>query len=1845
MRIEQEFEIIEQARRVREAIGIRSTTYNDPVLATRLSRGFAANPHLNPEILISLALGGATEEQIWQAGITAHKAMIRDGIDISQFPTKDPFPRTNVMYDGEIVDSEVAANVWKSLSGAVDTVGRGFRRAGEAVGDFAERAGEKITGLPAVGSAAGTAGRLGKSAVTNIADYSYGSLKGFTRNAVMLGESGKQFINGISGQMASEGQTIGGVGTPSWMADVEDGAQGNRFPLLEDLRQIARAAAITDVGVNVTDVQATFQQGSGFLPSDEFREIQGQKQQDLLGTVTGRYGEPVTYTLGRAFADYIADTSIIRRDSAAFDFASGAVDGTLTVLFDPWNAVGGTGWSKAAIKGLPKVRNGSKYNDLAALSRYADERGQPEVATILMREAMNAIGVNEKTTNPNTIRKMFNSINETDVAIRSALLDEAGIIREGDTFTVMIPEFAKYMTKGTGRRFVDFLVEETNPRIIRQMFGGNIGHKTAVLIADSKDPKQIVQLMGRAITNPAEDVLNYATVAPHLGIFHMAERGLTVKRSFGSHTRVGNYLPTTSVIDPDNPIEAVKILEQLASTLPISLGTGRLGQSVGAVLPSVSGRRLFPDRPALQRALEGLPKSPRYAVEEVDELINNVMRAYSSGDPGKVKRAFSDVQRTLQSMLRSQGYTLQQAADLTPWYETTQGYRSFLMKDILNGVPMQTGPYPALHAQLISQPITLIDPSELSKVLRRSGRAREILRHVSPYAENERRLFDVVEKMEDAIAAGRLDEAEKLSARAVRLQQRGDKLKQGDDALKWINASQDVMESGKYVWKMAVLLRPAYVLRITPEEQFRVLGGGVFENPFDYLAAIFNRRYINDASGNKFVKSSRKIQNLENELDEVFAQRQIWVDAKNPDQVAKFDAQIERIQANLDVENQNWDASKEAFHKALIGKDPAKNIETLTRERKRFLASTGQIEMVNRTNPMQKDQWVDGLLRRLFWLHSRDVPSVAVAKAMLGKDLGVGGQVFEINGIKGSLKSHVKKGNVADVEEGLAYYFYNGPGRKEWQEYATALASDGKPINPNSFQDVQAWVGTMIDEINYLTGGVRQPSGVFIDDMTTVLQPGPLFGNDAKLLEVLATGRFQGKRLQESVRTRTGGVYRKNKEAVDHTRQFSDNERAPLMMEAETGTINGVEKINAVEQGIAWFFSAAYGIPSDILARSPAFRKVYWDQIADLIRTANPEASAKLLNEAKKAKVSPRVMQKLKENAGANLANATYEELDQFSRVAALNSNRDLLYDASRRGAGADSLRFVVAFADAWKEVYKVWAQLFIQQRGKPAVRLSQGIYAGQRLTLGGPGDIYGYNPETGEYSTTRDGVQEGFFWKDPTTQELKYTLPLSGQVISRFGKIAGIDIDPQAAALDAPVKNLNIAGALFAGFMPFTDQFVAGLIPNDPAWNGIRDFFFPFGDPLDPDTPEGSGDILQKLLIPTSVRKMAVILGGSDSPRILQYIANLLNNAETDMAFQNTRNHAMKLLMSEGQYDSSKAGYAQLERDADKIARVIYFTRGIGQFMGPAAPGVRYSPSIGELLEDGEFVRTGNVHGALLAQELNDNIRLAIEQGRPIVDAYIDLLDKYGPNVWLSFSANTESKFPGAEASREWYEWSQQNGDVIETFKEVGAYFGPTGDYDQNSRQRMLASGVYKTKSPEDLRDDAASALAYMAYSRFRDGLPPEPARTKQQRDLLAGYRNELEVQMGVTMFSQESRELRNRQISQLEDIVNRAINGEPLATKLAQTESGKYLVNYMAARESAIFYAQNNLGLSRDGWKTSLRGAPVREGLRELGNVYAAQNPAFGRMWQFILEREMVDAEQDVIVVEENAVPQVGR
>jgi hypothetical protein len=1511
--------------------------------------------------------------------------------------------------------------------------------------------------------------------------------------------------------------------------------------------------------------------GKGFFPSGDIAIAQDEAQRELIGELEFG-GEMVAYTPGRAMNKFAEENNLYSHDSMIGRLASGTVDGTIKAIGDVGNFLPGIGWGRIATKGLPTGRNIGQWNQLSGAAREALEAGNEAGATELMLQALASQGITPKSLDRKSIQSAFQGVNETDLAIRASLLDEAGIVRQGDTVSVMMPEFARFLTQGNGRRLIEYTTGEKSAYRLWQMHEGGIGYDLAQRLAQASDPAEVVRLYAYGMANPGEHLENMVRAFPHIGVFNIADKRLTVMRAIHSRTRMGQYLPVASVLSPTDGNAFLQQAEALLKSLPLGAGTS----------------------------------GTRYDIELVEEFMNKAIKAFSEGNRGKIVELAGEVEKSIGDMFYRMGYTLEEAQDLAQWTANIDRLGRYAQKDLAAGIPVsmeESGPL--LYSQLLNQGIILIDQSRLTEVLRRTGRIRENLRHATPYAKMQAERFELVEQLQEAKQAKNAGEISRISRDLSKLESEIDKVRQGDDALFWINVTSNALESARYYWKSSTIARLAYITRVVPEELARILLGGVFEGPVDYLSAMSFGGYQSDALGQAFTRTTHALDEANLQLGEELLARRELMSAGLEAEAKALDTKIAQLDAKVEKLQNDFDASKDAFHQSLIGRSRSKRSETMMREQSRVLSGTGQRIQVTKANPQQADQWTEGLIQQLYGKHL-DEPMRVLARAVLGRPIT---GVVEIDGVKATITQHIKKGRIETAEEGLAWWLFAGRGRKIWEDYATSISVTNRPLDVNSFDDAMSWVMNMADEMAYLVGGTRSPTGVrlrraFGDDAMEAYEqatgmalrpniPTSIIDGDISLIEVIATGRFHGTPLR--MRTRQlvgpgsearGWTYKTNNDAREHVAKFRESDRAPSDLLYETGLWHGEEKTTLYQEIINGFFGGLYGVTSDVLARSPAWRRIYWQQMAKLVRAADKEAADKIVRNARAANLPKRLMEELESNAKARAGNASASELDELSKFAAIEETKNLLYDSTKRGATADALRWVVAFGDAWKEVYSTWAKLLVRQQGKPAVRVAQGFYYGEK---------------------------NGIFYREPTTGEFMYAIPGSQRITEALIKArTGVEY-PNAPRVTGRARGLNVAGGLFPGFMPIMDRIVNAALPDSPRFNSVRDFFFFYGEPPTPESFAAQREGIETLLVPVWLRRFSAIFRGAAS---LDYLGNLLSQAETDIVWQNQANNAYKALVSTGRYGNNQEDQEQLRKDVQRVSDTLYFIRGVAHFIGPAAPTFEFFAN----------TKDGNVVAPLLINEYNETLREYLDAGMPGDLALYDLLDKYGPDVFLYSQPNTRSTLRGADASREWFDWYRENRELVDRYKLIGAYFGPTGDFDLSVRQAFMARGIYEIMPRDELYNEAARSLMLMAYNRYREALGSEETWAFQQRLDLSSYRNQLENQFGIPLFSDKDINNRKQQITQALRLVENAKAGESTALEYAQTPTGQALVKYMAARDVSIRQA-TSLGLTEDGWKTAIRASGIRDGLQAIGEQLAAEDSGFSRLYQFVLQYEMAD------------------
>lgn len=1518
--------------------------------------------------------------------------------------------------------------------------------------------------------------------------------------------------------------------------------------LVTGIPQAARATELGQV-IETAFETGTVDQGSGWFPAGQVSEAQAELQRDLLGTVTGRDGQQVAWTLGRGVASDLANINVINRDSLWFDLVSGTVDAVIEMVTDPTNYIPVAGWGDEAIKGMAAVggRTGRRVAELREAAVAAEAAGDTVLAERTWRAMARELGASRNLLN--------NATTPTDVAIRAALLHEAGVVGSGGTRTILLPEFARFLTTGNGRRVVERMVEETNVARIARLHKNKVSGAVARQLAEATTPEEVIEVYARAMANPGADLANSVQQMPHLTPMSLTNMGLWVQDKLASRTRLWNLRPTDAAININDPYGYTKI-DQLYRTMPVepSLAVGR------------------------------------YNTELRDLRIKQFIEAQTTGDESQIKNVINAIADDFRRTFVKLGFSEDQATQATRWATEEQIAGSYRTADLLGGGPVDNSIL--LTTQVLQNDVHVIDPQMFGQMYREMTRLRQVLRSnpaFSTWQRTQRALYDAVIQREAAEAAQDWDAVRNLDKQVRTLEAKQTRLiekqRAGGDALavSLVRGVQMIADNAMGFLKNIMILRGAYLPRVIGEEIARTAGGNVYGNdPLEMIATMIRWAYNNDATGQRFVRAVSDYDSLALLRDDRAAELAILRRSGAPqdqlDEAQRALDEIDNMLANLDDTVQS---SMAEFNEAMIGRDRFDALRTVTKANAESQIRTGSRQVADVRIPAQQRNWVRGVADRVSFL-SGDPVMRRLARGRFGDKT-----LVTVDGITDSIPNHLAAGRIVDHADAVTHWLRNGGGRPYLDRIARARAADNIPFDPDSHVAVRGWVQDMLDELQTVTGG------------------------DETLISAVGTGRFDGRQLM--ARDAKTGRWVPNDGLVNHIDGLKTNPNMPQLMWYKTQETASLPRPKIMETVASVFFGSLYGKGSDFLARSPTFRRVYWKHMETLISSATPEEAARIVKNAQTAGLPGDVLRNLEAKARGAAGQASLEDLDKLAKAGALSYTRDLLFDASKRGTGMDMLRLIVPFGDAWKEVLLTWGRLLVQQRGLPAKKLLKGIRAATEAPLGP--DVHGVDEE-GNIIPGKDGRREGFFHRN-SVGEWVYTVPFSAEM-SRLlsgGKVT--------TALDAPVAGLNIAGSIFPGLGPVSSELVAGALPDDPRWDSVKAILFPFGTPADADTPGGRTNVWQRYFVPPSVRKMAAVL---DPEGWQGYLRNLLNDFDTDPTYQATVNYTYKQLlaayMAQGVDADAFQNQDQIRREAAAIADTMYFLRGVGQFIGPATPMSRYMVDTAE----------GNVVIGLLIDEWRTLEKEYEAAGGDPDDAIFDMLDRYGPQVWMTAAPNTVTLLQGVDASKEWWDWYRVNKNAINAYRDVAAYLGPSGEFDLESYTAQSSAGLRRVATPQEMYEQAAEVLAWAYLDRLKESLPPEAEWDREIRAMFSDERAAIEQRFSITLGGTETANRRRDQINQLQTMVEAAEAGDRNAQALLAGGTGDAVRVWMAAREAANEVVRDELGLTGvNAWATAVRAAPIRDQMRELGEQLASENEGFARLYRQVLEREMLSEETD--------------
>jgi hypothetical protein len=1706
--------------------------------AQTITRGYLANPQLNPEVLLSIAAGGGDETLAALAGNEVANVLANKGVAApTNANMEEPdgpglLERVSGMlgYVGETIGEAVSENpVTDWLQAGAEDIGF------DNVVGFAQRWARDP--LHRANRAAARAAFTGFASIPQLAENTY--------RTTAVGMPGYGGPNSLTQNIKDEG----------WIAGV-----GETF---------LNAFQATEAGAAVTQLVETgeLDQGEGFFQAGSAAELSGQLQRRVRGEVQGR-GRTMPWSIGLNAANSLVDTKLIKRDSWAFDVVSGGIDATFEIVTDP---IGRGARATRVLPGLDSVKSARiyKYGRYKKLADQATAAGDMVQARKYRQQQYRSVGV---------ARKLLDDTAELDdyeVSVRALLLDDAGVIEDGGRRAVVIPQFAKYLSSGKGRRLVESMVDETEVDEIMVRHRFKIGIDAARQIAAADNADDVIRAYASGMAPDAE-LAKTVRMLPHVFVAPVDNMGGWMKKNISSRTKLGVYLPVNGAqLDASEPLKLLETVDKLYRLFPLGV---------------------------LDETSKG-----RYSTTLRKQRLNDVMDALDSGDLTELWNAYDRMAMDFEEMFLKLGYDSKRARSLTTMREDRARIGQWTVDSLQDGVNADNGAI-LLYNQLFNGTAAIVNPADFQKIYRSMGKGKEFLRKnrfLSRYGglvSDKSALVDDIADLEDAVRRSAGDPtAQAEASRQLRMkkteldivERRIDELpRKSDDivALTVMNGFTSMMDyvfAG--VWKPITLIRLAYISRVVPEELARVWMGGAFDGNragVDIMATAMNRSFTEDALGQAFEGAARTVDEIATELGDLTDDlRRAVADGTDQPLIQRLTTEKADLELRLaDAQDSVVNAENDFFSQALIGKDRHKAMATLTRDSNTTVVQSS-ISMVSRTNARgntkEKANWVQGVMERISRTASDPVASTVVRGP--SDDVSV-----TIGNVTDSIRNHIAAGRVdPDVDRSVLWLEFGG-GREYWNAIYQANASRGVVL------DAQSYITMLRDDIGKLAGGTWDGTRYIDADM--------------RIIDAIGSGLVDGRKLR--VLDRTSGNQRYTREFQDMVEEYFDHPTAVDRIHySETVPSSGLKQTWLQKAG-GVFFGSLYGLTSDKLSRSPTFRSMYWKQMELLLPNMTAAEAAKLVAQAETANVSKSLMVRLRGAADLADGTATIRDADNIAKAGALRYTQDLLFDASKRGSTMEALRFVLPFGDAWKEVYTTWMKIMVEQRGMPAKRLLKGIEGGKDATLFGPGDIYGVD-EDGNYTTMPDGRREGMFWSRPADGELMATFPFSQEI---SGVVSGGRVN---MALDFPVENLNIAGSVVPGVGPAVAQFTNTLIPDDPSYDWLRKVAFPFGEPADPSSPGATS--VTDVFVPGWLRRVSAVLPDEGA---LGELRNWLNDTRTDPSYLSTRNWVYKSLAATGQYGTDYGSQERLQREADQVTDTMYALRGLAAFTGPSAPLTRF------MVETNE----GNVVASLLTDEWRNLEDEYLKQGKDPDTALFDILDIYGPQLWMSTSSNTVSEIKGLGASELFFDAYRRNEEAVNTYKEVGAYFLPDdGVFSPDVYFAQARQGLRNPATPDEMYEQAGLTLAYAAYNRVRDELGPEAQRTLQDRQVLAALRRNLENHFNVSMRGGRAQDERRQQLGALESIVADAQRGNDAAMTLLGTSTGQLVIQYMAAREEAQRISVEELGLTDvSGWATSSRGRVLRDSMRQLGAELSAKDASFSRLFQFVLGNEMMDDEE---------------
>lgn len=1168
-----------------------------------------------------------------------------------------------------------------------------------------------------------------------------------------------------------------------------------------------------------------------------------------------------------------------------------------------------------------------------------------------------------------------------------------------------------------------------------------------------------------------------------------------------------------------------------------------------------------------------------FDIDTRNTWVNKLIDAHGQGSKGFFNYFGEWEDEVLGRALAANGVPKEEVAQLTRWRQyTVDRTARFTLQDMGDGAPaawMERGNIgPLRNTQLLQDGAYLVDPSELENVVYRLGK-----------------LYKLEQQANAMTQTG-----------SIALRGTGKIIKGGLKTADVLDAAYGSFQT--QLWKPIVVTSGRYLTRVLPDEQLRVLLNGTFEHPMDYVSAMMDGRlgaklgvggtYVDDVFGTSINKATL-LADTENQIAEISRLKEEINALRKTGDVAgaaalanRYKPEIDKLDDLLALQEKTaaaLDANQPGLHQALIARTPsaAKN-RLMGTYNDGTMMRTKAVDIANRTVAKERNMWVNGVVQEAADLYNNPHIRRVANGGLFDND------VVTLGGVTSKWGDHLRSGRGGvDAGEAVAQWLFNGSGREYFTRYFENYA--GLPV------DYQ-W-----DNIE----NAREFTRVLTQEVKSVA------GSNSKILDAIATGAFEG----ETAFTRSGTNVAKasDKFRTFVAKTFIDDASAPVMMRYRPDRAYLGSRFNrtaAISDGwshlLGTFYGQLYGIPSDKLSRSPAFRAAYWGRIEEvapiLSKDAAAELSTTLENVNLPATQKERITRLLKLANGEN----DLESADMAAKSFALGYTRNLLFDSTKKSWVGDHYRYLFPFFEAYREQGTTWAKLLIE-RPQNAHKIDVALRGLRGLAL------EDYNG---------DGKKDMFLAKDPTTGEEMVTIPGTGWLGQHFSGVP-------TQGLKLPTGSMTMFTNVLPGIGPAVQFPLQYFIPTTKNWQWVNDIAFPYGRPEETGQEPIAGFAGLAVPRPTWLKRVSPylsqkakelpVVGGTLGQMVGKFIEEVGGNEQESQVYRAYYANTLKTMASISPVPKTQRDMEDFLANVEDNTNKLYFLRGLGNFFAPGTPITKFMAQ----------TKGGDVEIGVLADKLREYEKQAEDAGQDRSIGTMNFLNTYGEAAWgVMTSVRKSTKYEGIVMSKDFEDWFDGNRTLIKTYPQVASYFGPRdapekfGPTEMGVYNRFITKGALTVQTGEEQIAQAQSRIANTVFQSMKSQLTAAQQNTAQGKAMIKMWADTIKKEFPKwdrALAGAESESKRAEQLRQLAEIAT--------DKKVASTDMGKAVKAYLAFRDQKIA-EMKSVGVT--GWYTaSPKTTTVRQQLTTLGEGLSEALPGFKDLWTDVLSKEFKPVEED--------------